>query len=87
MAPEDTEIVVEVAAEFSWCSAGLADEQSLQAAIAAEKAAETASADLVKAAQAAAVKPAELSRTRGDYRRRDRRSRRRRNTGRGTACG
>ena len=28
---------------------------------------ETASADLVKAAQAAAVKPAELSRTRGDY--------------------
>ena len=45
----------------------LADEQSLQAAIAAEKAAETASADLGKAAQAAAVKPAELSRTRGDY--------------------
>jgi hypothetical protein len=45
----------------------LADEQSLQAAIAAEKAAETASADLVKASQAAEVKPAVLSRTRGDY--------------------
>ena len=45
----------------------LADERSLEAAIAAEKAAETASADLVKATQAATVKPAELSRTRGDY--------------------
>ena len=45
----------------------LADEPGLEAAIAAEKAAETASADLVKATQAAAVKPAELSRTRGDY--------------------
>lgn len=45
----------------------LADEPGLEAAIAAEKAAETASADLVKATQAAAAKPAELSRTRGDY--------------------
>jgi hypothetical protein len=45
----------------------LADEQSLQAAIAAEKAAETASADLVKAAQAAEARPAVLSRTRGEY--------------------
>ena len=45
----------------------LVDEPDLEAAIVAEKAAETASADLVKAAQAAAVKPAELSRTRGDY--------------------
>lgn len=45
----------------------LADEQSLTAAIEAEKAAETASADLVKAEQAAEVKAAELSRTRGEY--------------------
>lgn len=45
----------------------LADEQSLSAAIEAEKAAETASADLVKAEQAADVKAAELSRTRGEY--------------------
>ncbi|MFM8747536.1 MAG: hypothetical protein ACKOED_12875, partial [Aestuariivirga sp.] len=45
----------------------LTDEPSLEAAIAAQKAAETASADLVKASQAAAAKPAELSRTRGDY--------------------
>lgn len=45
----------------------LADEQGLAAAIEAEKAAETAAADLVKAEQAADVKAAELSRTRGEY--------------------
>lgn len=41
--------------------------KACEAAIAAEKAAETASADLVKAAQAAEAKPAVLSRTRGEY--------------------
>lgn len=45
----------------------LQDERDLSAAIEAEKAAETAQADLVKAEQAAEVKPAELSRTRGEY--------------------
>lgn len=45
----------------------LADERDLNAALEAEKAAETATADLVKAEQAADVKAAELSRTRGEY--------------------
>ena len=45
----------------------LASERDLTAAIEAEKAAETATADLVNAEQAADVKPAELSRTRGEY--------------------
>ncbi len=45
----------------------LADEQGLAAAIEAEKAAQLAAADLAKAEQAADVKPAELSRTRGEY--------------------
>lgn len=45
----------------------LQDERDLSAAIEAEKAADTAQADLVKAEQAAEVKPAELSRTRGEY--------------------
>lgn len=40
---------------------------TLDDAIAAEKAAEVAAADLAKAAQAAEVKPAELTRTRGEY--------------------
>lgn len=44
-----------------------ADAKSLDDAIAAERAAEVAAADLAKAAQAAEVKPAELSRTRGEY--------------------
>ena len=44
-----------------------ADEASLNTAIEAESAAETAQADLVKAEQAADVKAAELSRTRGEY--------------------
>lgn len=44
-----------------------ADAASLEAAIEAEKQAETAAADLAKASQAADVKPAELSRTRGEY--------------------
>ena len=39
----------------------------LDAAIEAERAAETAAADLAKATAAAEVKPAELSRTRGEY--------------------
>lgn len=43
------------------------DAASLDAAIASERAAEVAAADLAKAAQAAEVKPAELSRTRGEY--------------------
>lgn len=44
-----------------------ADAASLDAAIEAEKNAEVASADLAKAEAAADVKPAELSRTRGEY--------------------
>lgn len=45
----------------------LANEQQLAAAIEAERAAEVAQADAVKAVQAAEAKPAELSRTRGEY--------------------
>lgn len=45
----------------------LANEQQLAAAIEAEKNADVAQADLVKAEQAAEAKPAELSRTRGEY--------------------
>jgi len=44
-----------------------ADAAALDGAIEAEKAAEVAAADLAKAQQAAEVKPAELSRTRGEY--------------------
>lgn len=43
------------------------DQASLQAAVEAEKAAELAAADLVRAEQAATVKAAELSQTRGEY--------------------
>lgn len=43
------------------------DEQELADAIAAEKAAKTATAEAEKAQKAADAKPAELSRTRGDY--------------------
>lgn len=43
------------------------DAAALDGAIEAEKAAEVAAADLAKAQQAAEVKPAELSRTRGEY--------------------
>lgn len=45
----------------------LRDQQSLEDAIAADKAARLAEADAVKAAQAAAAKPADLSRIRGEY--------------------
>lgn len=45
----------------------LTSDNDLIAAIDAEKVAQTASADLVKAEQAADVTPAELSRTRGEY--------------------
>lgn len=55
------------AAEADAAAAAAADDKSLDDAIAAEKAAEVAAADLAKAAQAADVKPAELSRTRGEY--------------------
>lgn len=48
-------------------AAALATEKDLPAALEAEKAADTAAADLVKAEQAADVKAAELSRTRGEY--------------------
>lgn len=48
-------------------AAALATEQHLTAAIEAETKAEVAQADLVKAEQAAEAKPAELSRTRGEY--------------------
>jgi hypothetical protein len=44
-----------------------ADSAALDVAIEAEKQAEVAAADLAKATQAADVKPAELSRTRGEY--------------------
>lgn len=44
-----------------------ADAAALDAAIEAERGAETAAADLAKATAAAEVKPAELSRTRGEY--------------------
>lgn len=43
------------------------DQATLDAAIAQEKAAEAAAADAEKAQQAAEVKPAELSRTRGEF--------------------
>jgi hypothetical protein len=43
------------------------DEQSLAQAIEAEKQAKVAEADVTKAENAAAAKPAELSRTRGEY--------------------
>lgn len=43
------------------------DQASLQAAVEAEKAADIAAADLVRAEQAATVKAAELSQTRGEY--------------------
>ncbi len=43
------------------------DAASLETAIAADKAADVAQADLVKAEKAADVKPAELSRVRGEY--------------------
>lgn len=45
----------------------LRDQQSLDDAIAADKAAKLAEADAVKAAQAAQAKPADLSRIRGEY--------------------
>lgn len=45
----------------------LRDQQSLDAAVQAGKAADAARADAVKAMQAAAAKPAELSRVRGDF--------------------
>lgn len=45
----------------------LRDQQSLDDAIAADKAARLAEADAVKATQAAEAKPAELSRIRGEY--------------------
>jgi hypothetical protein len=43
------------------------DQASLDAAVQAEQAAETARADLARAEQAATVKAAELSQTRGEY--------------------
>lgn len=48
-------------------AADAADAAGLDSAIGAEKAAEAAQADLVKAERASDVKPAELSRTRGEY--------------------
>jgi len=45
----------------------ITETKSLEDAIAAEAAAEQARADALKAAQEAAAKPADLSRTRGDY--------------------
>lgn len=61
------EAAQKAAAEAAAAAAAAADDKSLDTAIAAEKAAEVAAADLAKAAQAAEVKPAELSRTRGEY--------------------
>lgn len=53
--------------EAEEAAAKIRDEQSLQDAIAKEQAAKLASADADKADKAAVAKPAELSRTRGEY--------------------
>ena len=64
LAREAAELAAKEAAE---AAAAAADAKTLDVAIEAEKQAEVAAADLAKAEQAADVKPAELTRTRGEY--------------------
>ena len=63
IAREEAEAAARAAAE---AAAKIKEEQDLDAAIAAEHAANKAKADAEKAAKAAAAKPADLSRTRGE---------------------
>ena len=61
------EAAAQAAREAAAAAAAAADAASLDAAVEAEKVAEVAAADLAKASAAADVKPAELTRTRGEY--------------------